>query len=151
MHPFVWRDLPSLGQLDHMYRWSVAPLAARPTFQRRFQLPDRRIAKLKPLIRKTQPYSIRIAHRGIGVEPSLLAKIEYRAKSAELQAPPRAAVGNGRQPVRTALTMRRPIPHSRRSRQTPGLFLSLGHFFGGRSAALGRRQYHGGAPVGPRI
>jgi bifunctional non-homologous end joining protein LigD len=40
-------------------------------------------ASLKPLIRKTQPYSKRIAHRGIWVEPSLLAEIEYRAKSAE--------------------------------------------------------------------
>jgi len=36
-----------------------------------------------PLIRKNQPYSKRIAHRGIWVEPSLLAEIEYRAKSAE--------------------------------------------------------------------
>jgi bifunctional non-homologous end joining protein LigD len=40
-------------------------------------------AKLKPLIRKTQPYSKRIAHRGTWVEPELLAEIEYRAKSAE--------------------------------------------------------------------
>jgi bifunctional non-homologous end joining protein LigD len=40
-------------------------------------------ARLKPLIRKTQPYSKRIAHRGIWVEPELLAEIEYRAKSAE--------------------------------------------------------------------
>jgi bifunctional non-homologous end joining protein LigD len=40
-------------------------------------------ARLKPLIRKTQPYGKRIAHRGIWVEPSLLAEIEYRAKSAE--------------------------------------------------------------------
>ena len=39
--------------------------------------------RLKPLIRKTQPYGKRIAHRGIWVEPSLLAEIEYRAKSAE--------------------------------------------------------------------
>ena len=39
--------------------------------------------RLKPLVRKTQPYSKRIAHRGIWVEPSLLAEIEYRAKSAE--------------------------------------------------------------------
>jgi bifunctional non-homologous end joining protein LigD len=39
--------------------------------------------RLKPLIRKTQPYSKKIAHRGIWVEPSLLAEIEYRAKSAE--------------------------------------------------------------------
>ena len=40
-------------------------------------------ARLKPLIRKTQPYSKKIAHRAIWVEPSLLAEIEYRAKSAE--------------------------------------------------------------------
>jgi len=40
-------------------------------------------ARLKPLIRKTQPYSKRIAHKGIWVEPSVLAEIEYRAKSAE--------------------------------------------------------------------
>jgi bifunctional non-homologous end joining protein LigD len=40
-------------------------------------------ARLKQLIRKTQPYTKRIAHRGIWVEPSLLAEIEYRAKSAE--------------------------------------------------------------------
>src|SRR5258707_1221390 len=40
-------------------------------------------ARLKPLIRKTQPYTKKIAHRGVWVEPSLLAEIEYRAKSAE--------------------------------------------------------------------
>ena len=39
-------------------------------------------ARLKPLIRKTQPYAKKIAHRGIWVEPELLAEIEYRAKSA---------------------------------------------------------------------
>jgi bifunctional non-homologous end joining protein LigD len=39
-------------------------------------------ARLKPLIRKTQPHTKKIAHRGM-VEPSLLAEIEYRAKSAE--------------------------------------------------------------------
>ena len=39
--------------------------------------------RLKPLIRKTQPYTKRIAHRGIWVEPKLQAEIEYRAKSAE--------------------------------------------------------------------
>ena len=39
-------------------------------------------ARLKPLIRKTQPYTKKIAHRGVWVEPSLLAEIEYRAKSA---------------------------------------------------------------------
>jgi bifunctional non-homologous end joining protein LigD len=39
--------------------------------------------RLKPLIRATQPYAKKIAHRGVWVEPSLLAEIEYRAKSAE--------------------------------------------------------------------
>jgi bifunctional non-homologous end joining protein LigD len=39
--------------------------------------------RLKPLIRKTQPYTKRIAHKGIWVEPKLLAEIEYRARSAE--------------------------------------------------------------------
>jgi bifunctional non-homologous end joining protein LigD len=39
--------------------------------------------RLKPLIRKTPPYSKKVAHKGIWVEPSLLAEIEYRAKSAE--------------------------------------------------------------------
>jgi bifunctional non-homologous end joining protein LigD len=39
--------------------------------------------RLKPLIRKTQPYSKRVVHHGIWVEPELLAEIEYRAKSAE--------------------------------------------------------------------
>jgi bifunctional non-homologous end joining protein LigD len=40
-------------------------------------------ARLKPLIGETQPYAKKITHRGIWVEPSLLAEIEYRAKSAE--------------------------------------------------------------------
>jgi hypothetical protein len=38
---------------------------------------------MKPLIRNSQPYTKKIAHRGIWVEPALLAEIEYRAKSAE--------------------------------------------------------------------
>lgn len=36
-----------------------------------------------PLIRKTQPYAKKIAHRAHWIEPTLLAEIEYRAKSAE--------------------------------------------------------------------
>jgi NAD(P)-dependent dehydrogenase (short-subunit alcohol dehydrogenase family) len=40
-------------------------------------------ARLKPLVRKTQPYTKKIAHRGVWVEPELLAEIEYRTKSAE--------------------------------------------------------------------
>lgn len=39
--------------------------------------------RLTPLIRKTQPYTKRIAHKGIWVEPELMAEIEYRAKSAD--------------------------------------------------------------------
>jgi bifunctional non-homologous end joining protein LigD len=61
-------DLIYAGKVDHGFdRDSAKELQAR----------------LKPLIRKTQPYSNRIAHRGIWVEPELMAEIEYRAKSAE--------------------------------------------------------------------
>jgi bifunctional non-homologous end joining protein LigD len=35
------------------------------------------------LIRKTQPYTKRIVHGGVWVEPKLLAEIECPAKSAE--------------------------------------------------------------------
>jgi bifunctional non-homologous end joining protein LigD len=38
---------------------------------------------LKPLIRKAQPYTKRIAYKGIWIEPELLVEIEYRVKSAE--------------------------------------------------------------------
>jgi bifunctional non-homologous end joining protein LigD len=37
--------------------------------------------RLMPLIRKTQPCQAH-SHRGVWVEPTLLAEIEYRAKSA---------------------------------------------------------------------
>ena len=61
-------DLIYAGKVDHGFdKSSAAELQKR----------------LKPLIRKTQPYAKRIAHRGIWVEPKLLAEIEYRAKSAE--------------------------------------------------------------------
>jgi bifunctional non-homologous end joining protein LigD len=39
-------------------------------------------ARLKPLIRRAQPYTKKIAHRATWVEPMLLAEIEYRAKFA---------------------------------------------------------------------
>ncbi len=62
------KDLIYAGKVDHGFdRDSAADLRKR----------------LTPLIRKTQPYKKRIAHRGIWVEPKLLAEIEYRAKSAE--------------------------------------------------------------------
>ncbi|RXH05960.1 non-homologous end-joining DNA ligase [Bradyrhizobium vignae] len=61
-------DLVYAGKVDHGFdKVSAADLQRR----------------LKPLIRKTQPYAKRIAHKGIWVEPKLLAEIEYRAKSAE--------------------------------------------------------------------
>jgi hypothetical protein len=35
MHPFIGRDLPRLGQLDHAHRRCIAALLARPAFQGR--------------------------------------------------------------------------------------------------------------------
>jgi len=61
-------DLVYAGKVDHCFTKASA-----------ISLRER----LTPLIRKTQPYNKRIAHRGIWVEPELLAEIEYRAKSAE--------------------------------------------------------------------
>ncbi|MEH2485855.1 non-homologous end-joining DNA ligase [Bradyrhizobium sp. AZCC 2230] len=61
-------DLVYAGKVDHGFdKTSAAELQRR----------------LEPLVRKTQPYARRIAHKGIWVEPKLLAEIEYRAKSAE--------------------------------------------------------------------
>jgi bifunctional non-homologous end joining protein LigD len=62
------RDLIYAGKVDHGFD---------PASAKELQ------AKLKPLVRETQPYSKRVAHRAVWVEPSLLAEIEYRAKSAE--------------------------------------------------------------------
>ncbi|WP_229173661.1 MULTISPECIES: hypothetical protein [Bradyrhizobium] len=39
--------------------------------------------RLTALVRKTRPYSKRVVHNGIWVEPKLLAEIECRARSAE--------------------------------------------------------------------
>jgi bifunctional non-homologous end joining protein LigD len=62
------KDLMYAGKIDHGFdRVSAKDLQAR----------------LKPLIRKEQPYAKKIAHRGVWVEPSVLAEVEYRAKSAE--------------------------------------------------------------------
>ncbi|GAA0005911.1 non-homologous end-joining DNA ligase [Bradyrhizobium diazoefficiens] len=61
-------DLVYAGKVDHGFdKTSTAELRRR----------------LEPLVRKTQPYAKRIAHKGVWVEPKLLAEIEYRAKSAE--------------------------------------------------------------------
>jgi len=62
------KNLIYAGKVDHGFdKTSAAELRRR----------------LTPLIRKTQPYTKKIAHKGIWVEPELLAEIEYRAKSAE--------------------------------------------------------------------
>jgi bifunctional non-homologous end joining protein LigD len=61
-------DLIYAGKVDHGFD----PEAARDLQSR-----------MKPLIRNSRPYTKTIAHRGIWVEPALLAEIEYRAKSAE--------------------------------------------------------------------
>lgn len=61
-------DLVYAGKVDHGFdKASTAELRRR----------------LEPLVRKTQPYAKRIAHKGVWVEPKLLAEVEYRAKSAE--------------------------------------------------------------------
>ncbi|MBR1280236.1 non-homologous end-joining DNA ligase [Bradyrhizobium sp. AUGA SZCCT0283] len=61
-------DLIYAGEVDHGFdKKSSAELRKR----------------LMPLIRKTQPYTTRIAHKGIWVESELNAEIEYRTKSAE--------------------------------------------------------------------
>ena len=61
-------DLVYAGKVDHGFdKASTAELRRR----------------LEPLVRKTQAFAKRIAHKGIWVEPRLKAEIEYRAKSAE--------------------------------------------------------------------
>ena len=61
-------DLVYAGKVDHGFdKASAADLRKR----------------LEPLVRKTQAFAKRISHKGIWVEPKLLAEIEYPAKSAE--------------------------------------------------------------------
>jgi bifunctional non-homologous end joining protein LigD len=60
-------DLIYAGKVDHGFDKSSAAELRR---------------RLTPLISKTQPYTKKIAHKAIWVEPQLLAEIEYRAKSA---------------------------------------------------------------------
>jgi bifunctional non-homologous end joining protein LigD len=61
-------DLVYAGKVDHGFDGASA---------------DELRKRLKPLIRKTQPYAKRVDHRGVWVEPKLLAEVEYRTKSAE--------------------------------------------------------------------
>jgi bifunctional non-homologous end joining protein LigD len=62
------RDLVYAGKVDHGFDRNSA---------------DDLRNRLTPLIRKAQPYAKRVHHRGVWVEPKLLAEIEYRTKSAE--------------------------------------------------------------------
>jgi bifunctional non-homologous end joining protein LigD len=62
------KDLICAGKVDHGFdKTTTAELRRR----------------LTPLIRKTQPYSRRIVHKAIWVEPKVMAEVEYRAKSVE--------------------------------------------------------------------
>ena len=45
MYPRIRDDLPLFGQPDHMHRWRVSPLLARPALQRRLKLPYRRVTR----------------------------------------------------------------------------------------------------------
>jgi len=61
-------DLVYAGKVDHGFdKASTAELRRR----------------LEPLVRKTQAFAKRVAHKGVWVEPKLKAEVEYRAKSAE--------------------------------------------------------------------
>lgn len=65
-------DLVYAGKVDHGFdRTSADELRRTP----------------KPLVRRTQPYPKRIAHRGIWVEPEFPAEIEYRTTSSEGKVP----------------------------------------------------------------
>jgi len=61
-------ELIYAGKVDHGF----SPTSAKDVRDR-----------LTPLVQKTQAYSRKIKRRAIWVKPSLLAEIEYRAKSAE--------------------------------------------------------------------
>jgi hypothetical protein len=62
MQPNIGRDLAVLGQPNHVNRWRVTRCAARPTFDHRFQLSDRRIARAPDRIAR---------HGTLGAEASL--------------------------------------------------------------------------------
>src|ERR1035437_88642 len=66
------KELIYAGKVDHGF----SPASAKDVRDR-----------LTPLVQKTQAYSRKIKRRAIWVKPSLLAEIEYRAKSAEEKVP----------------------------------------------------------------
>jgi hypothetical protein len=50
----------------------------------------------EPLIRNTQPYAQKIAHKGIWAEPELLVEIEFRPKSGRAKSGIRSSRDCGR-------------------------------------------------------
>jgi bifunctional non-homologous end joining protein LigD len=96
------KDLVYAGNVDHGFdKSSTAELEARQ----------------RPLIRKNPALCQEIAHRGVWVEPSLLAEIEYRAKSDQVKCGTRFSKASGRTyDLRTARsTHRDSISRHRRS------------------------------------
>src|SRR6185503_16615601 len=82
-HLFNRRAQPQLGQEDLCTARDIDDCAGKVDHGfDKASIADVR-KRLTPLVRKTQPYTKRIAHKGVWVEPELLAEIEYRAKSAE--------------------------------------------------------------------
>lgn len=75
-------DIVITAKLDRAFRSAADALGTLQQLKEGKSAKDLQ-ARCKPLIRKSQPYAKKIAHRGFQVEPSLLAEVEYRAKSAE--------------------------------------------------------------------
>jgi ATP-dependent DNA ligase len=117
-------DLVYAGKVDHGFdKVSAADLQKR----------------LKPLIRRTQPYAKRIGHKGIWVEPKLLAEIEYRASRPRERSGTRSSGACGRTCdgcVRSLLAM---------GGQAAGKFADNS----GRATSSGHGARFGG-PTGPR-
>jgi hypothetical protein len=71
MHPFVWRDLALLGQLDHVDRRRKTALAAVAPFERGLKLPQRRI--LRPATGIERHANPRLAPVALDLQPSQAA------------------------------------------------------------------------------
>ena len=128
-------DLAYAGKVDHGFdETSAAELRRR----------------LTPLIRKTQPYSKKIAPRAIWGEPELLAEIEYRAESAEgkVRHPFFKGLAGGpvtlTTPAATSMTLPRRGPESWGSKIGDPCAQILCHNTGSPSRCRGGWRGHGG-------
>jgi hypothetical protein len=63
MHPNVGRNLPLLGQPDHVHGRCILPLPARSALQRGLELPDRRIPRAPERLQR---------NTGLGLAPMAL-------------------------------------------------------------------------------